>query len=62
MENFNPDNLSRQFPIAVVEPGLPRMTFHTLRHPHALPEMQEEAAELVDNALRAALNNGSQTT
>ncbi len=87
-------DLSRQFPIAVVEAGLPRITFHTLRHSHAtqmlangthmkvaserlghssigitmdlyshvLPGMQEEAAERVDNALRAALNSGSQTT
>ena len=91
---MNPENLSRQFPIAVVEAGLPRVTFHTLRHSHAtqmlasgvhmkvaserlghssigitmdlyshvLPGMQEEAAELVDNALRAALNSGSPTT
>lgn len=29
---------------------------------HVLPGMQEEAAERVDNALRAALNSGSQTT
>ena len=29
---------------------------------HVLPGMQEDAAERVDNALRAALNNGSQTT
>ena len=93
-EPMNPENLSRQFPIAVVEAGLPRITFHTLRHSHAtqmltngthmkvaserlghssigitmdlyshvLPGMQEDAAERVDNALRAALNNGSQTT
>ena len=93
-EPMNPENLSRQFPIAVVEAGLPRITFHTLRHSHAtqmltngthmkvaserlghssigitmdlyshiLPGMQEEAAERVDNALRAALNNGSPTT
>ncbi|MGY9014551.1 MAG: hypothetical protein ACKVG9_04565 [Rhodospirillales bacterium] len=26
---------------------------------HVLPGMQEDAAERVDNALRAALNNGS---
>ncbi len=29
---------------------------------HVLPGMQEEAAERVDNALRAALKNGSPTT
>ena len=29
---------------------------------HILPGMQEEAAERVDNALRAALNTGSQAT
>ena len=29
---------------------------------HVLPGMQEEAAERVDNALRAALNTGSQST
>lgn len=93
-EPMNPENLSRQFPIAVERTGLPRITFHTLRHSHAtqmltngthmkvaserlghssigitmdlyshvLPGMQEEAAERVDNALRAALNSGSPTT
>jgi integrase len=92
-EPMDPENLSRQFPIAVERAGLPRITFHALRHSHAtqmlmngthmkvaserlghssigitmdlyshlLPGMQEEAAERVDNALRAALNSGSST-
>ena len=90
-EPMDPESLSREFPNAVVKAGLPRITFHGLRHPHATqmlkngtpmkvaserlghsgiaitmdlyshvqPGMQEEAAELVDNALRAALNTGS---
>ncbi len=93
-EPMAPENLSRQFPVAVERAGLPRITFHGLRHSHAtqmltngthmkvaserlghssigitmdlyshvLPGMQEEAAERVDTALRAALNNRSQTT
>lgn len=86
-----PKDFSQQFPFAVERTGLPRVTFHTLRHSHAtqmlasgvhmkvaserlghsnigitmdlyshvLPGMQEEAAELVDTALRAALNTVS---
>ena len=52
--------------------GAGRGTWYSLGHSsigitmdlysHILPGMQEEAAERVDNALRAALNNGSQTT
>ncbi|MFP6689033.1 MAG: site-specific integrase, partial [Alphaproteobacteria bacterium] len=93
-EPTEPENLSRQFPIAVERAGLPRITFHGLRHSHAtqmltngthmkvaserlghssigitmdlyshiLLGMQEDAAELVDSALRAALNSGSPTT
>ena len=91
---MDPEKLSRQFPIAVERVGLPRITFHGLRHSHAtqmltngthmkvaserlghssigitmdlyshvLPGMQEEAAERVDNALRAALHTGTSTT
>jgi integrase len=32
---MDPENLSRQFPVAVAKAGLPRITFHTLRHSHA---------------------------
>lgn len=92
-EPMDPENLSRQFPVAVERVGLPRITFHALRHSHAtqmltngthmkvaserlghssigitmdlyshvLPGMQEEAAEQVDNAIRAALKSGSPT-
>jgi integrase len=88
---IDPEYVSREFPNAVVKAGLPRITFHGLRHSHATqmlkngtpmkvaserlghsgiaitmdlyshvqPGMQEEAAELVDNALRAALNTAS---
>ena len=91
---MNAENLSRQFPTIVEKAGLPRVTFHELRHSHAtqmlingthmkvaserlghssigitmdlyshvLPGMQEEAADGVDKALRAALNSGSQNT
>lgn len=34
-EPMDPENLSRQFPIAVERAGLPRITFHSLRHSHA---------------------------
>jgi len=34
-EPMSPENLSRQFPIAVEKAGLPRITFHGLRHSHA---------------------------
>ena len=34
-EPMNPEDLSRRFPDAVVKAGLPRITFHTLRHSHA---------------------------
>ena len=93
-EPMDPENLSRQFPVAVERAGFERITFHGLRHSHAtqlltngtpmkvaserlghsgigitmdlyshiLPGMQEEAAERVDNALRAALNSYSPTT
>ncbi len=93
-ESLDPNKLSQQFPIAVTKAGLPRITFHALRHSHAtqlltngthmkvaserlghssigitmdlysqvLPGMQEEAANGVDKAFRAALNSGSQNT
>ncbi|MGB0681475.1 MAG: site-specific integrase [Magnetovibrionaceae bacterium] len=32
---LNPEDLSRRFPEAVVRAGLPRVTFHQLRHSHA---------------------------
>lgn len=32
---MNPEDLSRRFPEAVVRAGLPRVTFHQLRHSHA---------------------------
>ena len=34
-EPMSPENLSRQFPVAVERAGLPRITFHGLRHSHA---------------------------
>lgn len=34
-EPMDPENLSRQFPITVEKAGLPRITFHCLRHSHA---------------------------
>ena len=34
-EPMNPEDLSRRFPDAVVNAGLPRITFHALRHSHA---------------------------
>ena len=34
-EPMNPEDLSRRFPDAVVNAGLPRIVFHTLRHSHA---------------------------
>ena len=34
-EPMNPEDLSRRFPDAVVKAGLPRITFHALRHSHA---------------------------
>ena len=34
-EPMIPEDLSRQFPIAVENAGLPRITFHGLRHSHA---------------------------
>ena len=34
-EPMIPENLSRQFPIAVVKAGPPRITFHGLRHSRA---------------------------
>ncbi len=34
-EIMNPEDLSRRFPEIVLRAGLPRLTFHSLRHSHA---------------------------
>jgi integrase len=39
-DEFNPEDLSRRFPELLIRLGLPRITFHELRHTHATQLLQ----------------------